>query len=81
MFCYSQSSFEGDVFTNFKDLINTAHDSISLHWIIDLNTCIDHLTFEFASQHIWATSTNQIGAFVFVKRDIYGDVASMKQQY
>jgi hypothetical protein len=30
MFCDSQSSFEGDVFTNFKALINIAHDNISL---------------------------------------------------
>ncbi len=47
MFCYSQSSFEGDVFINFKALINIAHDNISLHWIIDLHTCIDCFTFEF----------------------------------
>jgi len=58
MFCDSQFSFEGDVFINFKALINIAHDNINLRWIIDLNTCIDHLVFEFVSQHIWATSTN-----------------------
>jgi hypothetical protein len=81
MFCDSQSSFEGDVSTNFKVLINTAHDNISLRWIIDLNTCIDYLAFEFVSQHIWATFINHIGALVFVTRDVYGDVvASMKQQ-
>jgi hypothetical protein len=46
------------MFTNFKALINIAHDSISLRWIIDLNTNINHLAFEFVSQHIWATFTN-----------------------
>jgi hypothetical protein len=30
MFYDSKSSFEGDVFTNFKALINTTHDNISL---------------------------------------------------
>ncbi len=38
------------------------------------------MAFEFVGQHIWATSTYQIGAHVFVKRDIYGDIASMKWQ-
>jgi len=39
------------------------------------------VAFEFVGQHIWATSTYQIGAHVFVKREIYGDVvALMKQQ-
>ncbi len=32
------------MFINFKALINIAHDNVTLHWIIDLNTCIDHLT-------------------------------------
>jgi hypothetical protein len=58
MFCDSQSSFEGDVLINFKALINIAHDNINLCWILDLNTCIDHLAFEFVGQHIWATSTD-----------------------
>ncbi len=81
MFCDSQSSFEGDVLINFKVLINIAHDNINLCWIIDLNACIDHLAFKFVGQHIQATSTNQIGALVFVTRDIYGNVvASVKQQ-
>jgi hypothetical protein len=31
MFYDSQSFFEGDVFTNFKALINITHDNISLH--------------------------------------------------
>jgi hypothetical protein len=43
MFCDNQLSFKSDLFTNFKALINIAHDSISLCWIIDLKTCIDHL--------------------------------------
>ncbi len=39
------------------------------------------MAFEFVGQHSWATFAYQIGAHVFVKRDIYGDVvASMKQQ-
>ncbi len=76
MFYDSQSSFKGDVFTNFKALINITHDNINLCRIIDLNTDIDHLAFEFVGQHIWATSTNHIGALVFVTRDIYGDVVA-----
>jgi hypothetical protein len=56
MFFDSQSSFEGDMFINFKAFVNIALDNISLCWIINLNTCIDHLAFEFVGQHIWATS-------------------------
>jgi hypothetical protein len=46
-----------------------------------MNIGIDHVAFEFVGQHIWATSTYQIGAHVFVKRDIYGNVVTfMKRQ-
>jgi hypothetical protein len=39
------------------------------------------VAFEFVGQHIWTTSTYPIGAHVFVKRDIYGDVVTfMKRQ-
>jgi hypothetical protein len=37
------------VFKNSITLIHTTHENISLHWIIDLNTKIDHLVFEFAN--------------------------------
>jgi hypothetical protein len=80
MFYNSQLSVEGDVFINFKALINSTHDNINLHWITNLNMCIDHLGFEFVGQHIWATFTYHICAPIFVTRDIYGDVASVKWQ-
>ncbi len=76
MFYDSKSSFEGDVFTNFKALINTTNDNINLCQITNLNIGIDHMTFEFVGQNIWATSTSQINARIFVKRDIYGDVVA-----
>ncbi len=55
MFYKSQFSFEGEVFNNLKALINSAHENINLHWITNLNMCIDHMGFEFVGQHIWAT--------------------------
>ncbi len=69
------------MFTSFKALINITHDNINLCWIINMNTNIDHLVFEYVSQqHIQATSTNQVSAPIVVTRDIYGDVLFMKQQ-
>ncbi len=55
MYCDIHSFFQGDVFMDFQTLIDYAHESINFHYIIDLNTSTDHLAFEFASQHIWAT--------------------------
>jgi hypothetical protein len=43
-----------------------------------LNIGIDHLAYEFAKYHMWATSLKQIGASIFVTREIYGDVAYAK---
>jgi hypothetical protein len=48
MYCDSQFYFQGDVFGNFHALINFAHESISIWWIIDLNIGTNHLAFEFA---------------------------------
>jgi hypothetical protein len=80
MFYDRQSSFEGNVFNYFTTSINSAHKNISLCWITDLNTRIDHLAFEFGGQHMWETSLNEIEESIFVTREIYGNVASMKQQ-
>jgi hypothetical protein len=56
MFYDRQSSFEGNVFNYFTTLINNVHKNISLCWITNMNTKIDHLAFEFDVQHMWATS-------------------------
>ncbi len=53
MFYDSQFSFEGDVFINFKALINTTHDNINLCWITNMDTSIDHLAFEFVDNTSW----------------------------
>jgi len=66
------------VFNNFIALINIACESISLHWITDLNIGIDHLACEFVEHHMWATSLNQIEASIFVMKEIYRDVAFVK---
>ncbi len=66
------------MFNNFIALINTTCESISLHWIIGLNIGIDHLACEFAMHHMWATSLNQIESSIFVMKEIYKDVASVK---
>jgi hypothetical protein len=54
--CSMIGFFEGNVFNYFTTLINTVHKNINLCWIIDLNTRIDHLTFEFNGQCMWETS-------------------------
>ncbi len=41
------SFFEYNVFINFTTFINIIHENIGLHWIINLNTKIDHMDFEF----------------------------------
>jgi len=56
MFCDKQFSFEDNVFNNFIAFINIGYESISLCWITNLNTKIDHLAFEFVGQFMWATS-------------------------
>jgi hypothetical protein len=66
------------VFNNFIALTNTIHESINLHWITTLNIQIDHQACEFVEYHMWATSLYQIGASIFVTREIYGDVAYVK---
>jgi hypothetical protein len=78
MFYGRQSSFEGNVLNNFIALINTACENINFWWITNLNIGIDHLACEFVEHHMWATSLNQIGASIFVTKDIYKDVAFMK---
>jgi hypothetical protein len=59
-------------------LINITCESINLRWIRDLNIGIDHLTCEFAKHHMWATSLNQIGASIFVMKELYRYVAYVK---
>jgi hypothetical protein len=66
------------VFNDFIALTNTIHESINLHWITNLNIQIDHLAYEFVGHHMWATSSDQIGASIFVTREIYVDVAYAK---
>jgi hypothetical protein len=56
MFYDYHSSFENNVLNNFIVLINSVHESINLHWITNLNTRINYLTFEFIRQHMSATS-------------------------
>ncbi len=69
------------MFNNFTNLINTVHESINFYWITNLNTIIDHLAFDFARQHMWATFKNKIEASIFITREIYGNVvASVNQQ-
>ncbi len=80
-YCDIHSSFQGDVFMNFQPLIDCAHESINLHWIIDMNTKTYHLAFEFAGQHIWATFLDQMGESGFVTKLVFAElVASMKRQ-
>jgi len=43
-----------------------------------LNIGIDHLAYEFIEYHMWPTFLDQIGASIFVTREIYGDVAYAK---
>jgi hypothetical protein len=47
-----------------------------------MNIGINHLTFEFARQHIWATFEDYMGGFSYVTRLVFKKiVASMKRQY
>lgn len=78
MYYANQFYFQGDVFGNFHALFNFANESISLWWIIDLNTTY-HLAFDFARQHVRAKYVKNIRAFNFVTRHVYEKVvASMK---
>ncbi len=54
MFCDKQFSFEDIAFSNFTAFINTSYENINLSWITNFR--IDHLTFEFVGQHMWASS-------------------------
>jgi hypothetical protein len=65
------------VINNSIAFINTTCESINLPWIIDLNIEIDHLASEFAKHHMWAT-LNQIGASIFIMKEIYRYVAYVK---
>jgi hypothetical protein len=76
MYCKNRSYFQGDVFRIFHALINSAHENISLQWITNLNIRINHLTFEFVGQHVWATYVNQIGAYGFVTKHVYEKVVA-----
>jgi hypothetical protein len=56
MFYDNQISFENNVFNNFTTLINTSYESISLCWIINLNT----QNWSFGFWICWATHVGNI---------------------
>jgi hypothetical protein len=37
--------FKFDVFDGYKSLLDVKYESIVIHWVIDLNTNVEHLTY------------------------------------
>jgi hypothetical protein len=48
-----------------------------MKWIMNLNTKLDHITFEFGGQHIWAKYRDHITSVIsFVTWIVYVEVVS-----
>jgi hypothetical protein len=48
------------------------HESIIMRWVTNLNTSVEHLTFDVNQQYIWATHLSlENGATRFVTMDVY----------
>jgi hypothetical protein len=53
-------AFKSNMFYSFKSLMDSFHDLLIMQCILDLNTCIEHLTFDYNGQHIWAKHLDQL---------------------
>jgi hypothetical protein len=54
MYCDQSPRFHQNTFKHFNGLVECDGDTISMRWIANLTTKIDHLAFELKGQYIWA---------------------------
>ncbi len=66
------TKFKYDAFEAYKTLVGVKHESIIMRWLTNLNTSVEHLSFDVNPQYIWATHLSfKNGVTRFVTRDAY----------
>jgi hypothetical protein len=53
------TTFRFDLFCSFKFLVGSSHDLFIMKRILNLNTSIEHLAFDY-NKHIWVKHLNQL---------------------
>ncbi len=48
------TKFKSDASEAYKRLVGVKHESIIMRWLTNLNTNVEHLTFDVNPQYIWA---------------------------
>jgi hypothetical protein len=65
-------AFKSNMFYSFKSLVDSFHDLFIIQCILDLNTCIEYLTFDYNGQHIWAKHLEELTRVVsFVTKNVH----------
>jgi hypothetical protein len=65
-------AFKSNMFSSFTFLVDFSHDLLIMQCILDLNTCIEQLTFDYNGQHIWAKHLDQLTRVVsFVTKKVH----------
>jgi hypothetical protein len=68
-------TFKSNSFIFFQSIAKGIHETIMMKWIINLNKSIDHLAFEYQTNHIWARAWDfNTRVKCYVTRDIFGKV-------
>jgi hypothetical protein len=67
--------FKSNSFIFFQSIVEGTHETIMMRWIINLNKGIDHLAFEYQTNHIWSQAWDfNTKVKCYVSRGIFGKV-------
>ncbi len=83
LYCDQIFTFQKDAFKFLNCLVDCTHGTISMKWITNLNTKVDHLTFNFGHQHICTKLKDQaFGHISFVIPKVYAKaIVEVKGSY
>jgi len=71
MFSDPSIAFKFDSFISFESFVEGKHETSMMRWVTNLNSNIDHLTFECQINHIWAQARDfNMKVKCYVTRDI-----------
>jgi hypothetical protein len=72
MFFYPSIAFKFDSFVSFESFVEGKHETSLMRLVTNLNSSIDHLTFECQINHIWAQAwDSNMKVKRYVIRDIF----------